>query len=135
MRGILEKPQTLVRDVFEALLKKHLFWDILNMFQRFHTKDVFFEMFLRRLKNVIKKSFLLRCFKEFSEMSLLMKIWLRSLRDISCRLGYVCQILNLLKGPFYILGKKFVSFLFKCTFLLFTLEAVAQRCSVKRVFL
>ena len=41
-------------------------------------------MYLRRLKDVTKK----RCFWKVSEISLSMEIWLRSLRDISCRLGW-----------------------------------------------
>ena len=54
---------------------------------RCHKKDILFEMYLRRSKDVSKKSSLLRCFWEVSVMSLSMEIWLRSLRDISCRLG------------------------------------------------
>ena len=51
-------------------------------------------MYLRRLKDISKKSSLLRCFWEVSEMSLSMVIWLRSLRDISYRLrGYFWLLL------------------------------------------
>ena len=59
----------------------------LASFLRCFGKGIFFEMFLRRLKDVTKKTSLLRCFWEVSEISLSMEIWLRSLRDISCRLG------------------------------------------------
>ena len=45
-------------------------------------------MYLRRLKDVTKKTSLLGCFWEVSEISLSMEIWLRSLRDISYRLGW-----------------------------------------------
>ena len=64
--------------VSETSRKRHLFWDI------FETS---YEIFLRRLKDVTKKTSFLRCFWEDSEISLSMEIWLRSLRDISCRLG------------------------------------------------
>ena len=45
-------------------------------------------MHLRRLKDVSKKTSLLRCFWEVFEMSLSMEICLRHLKDISCWLGY-----------------------------------------------
>ena len=44
-------------------------------------------MCLKRLKDVTKKSSLLRCVWEVFEMSLSMEICLRSLRDISCWVG------------------------------------------------
>ena len=71
---IFEKPKILARNVFERS-------------QRRDGKDIFFEICSRRLKDVIQKTSFLRCFWEVSEMSLSMEIWLRSLRDISCRLG------------------------------------------------
>ena len=71
---IFEKPKILARDVFERS-------------QRRDGKDIFFEICSRRLKDVTQKTSFLRCFWEVSEMSLSMEIWLRSLRDISCRLG------------------------------------------------
>ena len=70
-------------DISEMSRNRHLFWDMLEMSWRRHTK----EMCWRRLKDVTKKSSLLRWFWEVSEMSLSMKIWLRSLRNISCWLG------------------------------------------------
>ena len=76
---------------------------------------MFFEMYLRRLKDftktsqihlkndftcledVTKKTSLLRCFWEVFEMSLLTEIWLRHLKDISCRLRWELT----LKSKFY----------------------------------
>ena len=49
-------------------------------------------MYLRRLKDVSKKTSLLRCFWEVFEMSLSMEICLRHLKDISCRLGALLPI-------------------------------------------
>ena len=46
---IFEKPKILARDVFETS-------------QRRHGKDIFFEMYLRRLKDVTKKTSFLRYF-------------------------------------------------------------------------
>ena len=83
-----------VRDVFKTSCKRRLFWDVFETSQRRHKKDIFFEMHLRRLKDVTKKSSLLRYFWEVSKMSLSMEIWLRSLRDISCRLGTVIWTKN-----------------------------------------
>ena len=72
LRDFTEKTSFMrcARDVLKTSHKRHLF-----------------EMYLRRLKDVTKKTSLLRCFWEVSEISLSMEIWLRSLRDISCRLG------------------------------------------------
>ena len=49
-------------DVSETSQKIHLFWDMLETSERRHTKDIFFEMFLRRLKDITKKTSPLRCF-------------------------------------------------------------------------
>ena len=59
--GIFEKPQTLARGVFETSQKRH-------------RKNIFFEILLRHLKDVIKNSSLLRHFQEASNMSLSMEI-------------------------------------------------------------
>ena len=81
------------RHLFEICLRRlkdvtqHLFWDVFETSYRRHKKDIFFEMHLRRLKDVTKLTSLLRCFWEVCEISLSMKIWLRSLRYISCRQG------------------------------------------------
>ena len=88
---ILKKPEILACDVFacdvsETSRNRNFFWDIFETSYRRHTKEVFFETDLRRIKDVTKKSSLLRCFWEVSEMSLSMEIWLRSLRDILCHL-------------------------------------------------
>ena len=56
--------------------------------QRCRKKDVFFEMYLRCLKDVSKKTSFLRCFWHVFEKSLSAETWLRCLRDVSCRLGY-----------------------------------------------
>ena len=76
-----------VWDVLKTSCKRRLFWDVSETSYRRH-KNIFFEMYLRHLKDVSKKSSLLRCFWEVSEMSLSMEIWLRSLRDSSCWLGF-----------------------------------------------
>ena len=80
-----------LRDVTEKTPFSRYVWDVLKMSYRHHKKDIFFKKYLRRLKDISKKSSLLRCFWEVSEMSFSMEIWLRSLRDISCRLGQESQ--------------------------------------------
>ena len=75
--------------------------------QRRHGKDIFFEICSRRLKDVTQKTSFLRCFwdvlktsqkrhlfwdvseRSLRSLSLSMEIWLKSLRDISCRLGWL----------------------------------------------
>ena len=47
--GIFEKPKILARDVF-------------GMSQRRHRKDIYFEIFSRRLKDVTQNTSFLRCF-------------------------------------------------------------------------
>ena len=75
--------------------KRFISWVFLTVpRQRRYTKDIFFEMLLRGLKDVTKKTSLLRCLWEVSEISLSMEIWLRSLRDISCRLGIFYFLLH-----------------------------------------
>ena len=92
------KPTEITRNHFWDVFLKHQKY-FREMFLRRHGEDIFFEICPRRLKGVTKKtSFLrciwdvlktspLRCFWEIPEISLSMEIWLRSLRDISCRLG------------------------------------------------
>ena len=94
-------------DVFKTSWrghKKHIFFEMYLRYLKEVTKRTCFEMYLRRLKEVTKKaSFLrcirnllktsqkrrlLRCFWEVFEMSVSMEIWLRHLKDISCRLGF-----------------------------------------------
>ena len=63
----------------------------------FDSHKCFQDIFLRRIRE-LKKTSLLRCFGEVFEMSLSMEIWLRHLRDISCRLCINhCQKTVLLK--------------------------------------
>ena len=89
-----------VRDVLKTSHKRHLFWDVFETFERRHKKDIFFEMYLRLLKDVTKKPSLLRYFGEVFEISLSMEIWLKSLRDISYRLGRrLCKINILTMSP------------------------------------
>ena len=90
LRDVTEKTSFLrhVWDVLKTSYKRRLFWDVSETSYRRHKKNMFFEMYLRRLKDVSKKPSLVRCFWEVSEMSPWMEIWLRSLRDISCRLGH-----------------------------------------------
>ena len=76
-------------DVSEMSRNGHLFWHMHETLKRRLTKDIFFEMSLIGLKEVTKKSSLLRCFLEVFEMSLSMEIRLRSFKDISCRLGQI----------------------------------------------
>ena len=65
--------------------KRHLSWDAFKTSQRCRKKDVFFEMYLRYLKDVSKKTSFLRCLWDVFEMSLSTETWLRYLRDVSCR--------------------------------------------------
>ena len=83
--------------------ERHLLWVVFETSSRRHIKDVFLEMYSRRLKNVSKKTSFWRCIWEFSKMSqerhllrciwdvskmcLSTKTWLRCLRDVLCRLG------------------------------------------------
>ena len=76
--GILEKPHILAWGIFETSRRRHGI-------------DIFFDICWRRLKDVTQKISLLKCFWEVSEMFLSMEIWLRSLRDISCRLGWCVE--------------------------------------------
>ena len=69
---VFEKPKILARDVCETSQKRQV-------------KDIFFEVYLRRLKDTKKISFL-RSFWEISEISVSMEMRLRSLRDISYQL-------------------------------------------------
>ena len=123
---IFEKPKILGRDVFETSL-------------RGHGKDIFLEMcsrrlkdttqktsFLRYLKDVTKKTSFLRYFWEVCEISLSMEIWLRSLRNISCRLGNViaalyfkvaCRV-QIWKKHFVKIVKSLVTVLFEMTLFL-----------------
>ena len=93
LRDVTEKTpfSRYVWDVLKTSYKRRLFWDVSEMSYRHHKTDIFFEKYLRRLKDISKKSSLLRCFWEVSEMSFSVEIWLRSLRDISCRLGQESQ--------------------------------------------
>ena len=63
--GIFEKPEILARDVFKTPQRrngKDIFFEICPMTSyRRHTKDIFFVMYLRRLKDVTKKTSFLRC--------------------------------------------------------------------------
>ena len=72
-----------LKDVTKKTLFLRCIWDVLKTSQ----KDSFFEMYLRCLKDVTKETSLLRCFWEVSDMPPSMEIWLRHLKDISCRLG------------------------------------------------
>ena len=47
-------------DVSEMSRNTHLFWNIKTTYRR-HTKGIFFEMFLGRLKDVTKKTSFLKC--------------------------------------------------------------------------
>ena len=79
-------------DVSEMSRKRLLFRDMFKKSYRRHKKNIFFEMYLRRLKDVSRKLSLLRCFWDVSEMSVSLEIWLRSLWDISYRLGDAWKI-------------------------------------------
>ena len=89
------------RGALKTSQKRYLFWDIFETSWRLHKKDIFFEMHLRRLKDVRKKSSFLRCFLDVSEMSLSVETWLRSIRDISCRLGWECLLATLWRNKFW----------------------------------
>ena len=87
---IFEKPQILARDVFETSQKRRLFWDMLETSYKRLTKEIFFEMFLRSLIDVAKKTSFLRCIwevlKASQERHLFWDVSKRSLRCLSqCR--------------------------------------------------
>ena len=65
--------------------KRHLSWDTFEKSQRCRMKDVFFEIYLRCLKDVSRKASFLRCLWDAFEMSLSTETWLRYLGDVSCR--------------------------------------------------
>ena len=96
LRDVMEKTSfsRYVWDVLKTSYKRRLFWDVSKTSYRRHEKDIIFEMYLRHLKDVSKKASLLRCFWEVSERSFSMEIWLKSLRDISCRLGYYTTVVT-----------------------------------------
>ena len=127
--SVSNSPTSILPDTVITLWKSHeiifvgYFWKTANTCERFfetphrcHRKDVFFEMFLRRLKDVTKKTSFLRCIwdvlktsqkshlfwdvsKEVSEISLSMVIWLRSPTDISCRPGsFLHNLVQILDG-------------------------------------
>ena len=48
-------------DALKTSHKKHLFWDVFETSYRGHKKDIFFEMYLRHLKDVSTKTSFLRC--------------------------------------------------------------------------
>ena len=116
MWRIFGKPKILARDVFETSQRRHE----KDIFFERYVRDVLktsykrrlLKMILRRLKDVTKKIYflrciwdvlktsqkrhLLRCFWEVFEIFLSMEIWLRSLGDISCRLGLIKNMSNVL---------------------------------------
>ena len=76
---IFDKPKILTRDFFETSWRHgkdiflRYFWDVLKLSHKrqiFWNILEFFEMYLRRLKDITKKTSLLRCFWEVSEKSL-----------------------------------------------------------------
>ena len=80
--GIFEKSQIPARDVFETSQRRHrkgIFFE--------YRKDIFFEMFLRRLKDVTKKTSFLRCvwnvLKTSQKSHLFWDVSERSLRCLS----------------------------------------------------
>ena len=135
--------ETILWDIFEKsqILARHVF----ETFQRRHEKDIFLEICSRRLKDVIQKTFFLRClwdvlktsqksrlFCDISERSLRclsVEIWLRSLRDISYQLG--CRVMSVYWSKIQDIKKSAVNII---EYFSYSKNGIAQCVNTQKIF-
>ena len=73
-------------DVSETSRERHLFWDMLEMSSRHHTKDIIFEKFLRRYIDITKRHLFwvmyLRPLKDVKKKLIFFEMFLTGLWDV-----------------------------------------------------
>ena len=85
-------------DISETSENKHLFWDMFKTPERRHLKNIFSEMYLKRLKELTKKTSFLRCIWDVLKRSQKRHLFLDVFETPSRRLKKVVSFEMFLRG-------------------------------------